>query len=113
MIYNTEAIHGHFLVSSPPVGAVSLFTPAEYLAFSTIIDHPQEDREEKLYHLLSGLGKSQEEISRFSAVFLKKLQQQGWFRDQFPELEPEKLQMIYFSITTRCNLSCIYCYIGD
>jgi radical SAM protein with 4Fe4S-binding SPASM domain len=113
MIFNTEVIKGHYLVSSPQIGAVSLFSPAEYLAFKSVMDHPQEDRAKGLNHLLSGLGKSEEEISRFSSVFLRKLQQQGWCRDSIPDYEPEKLQMVYFSITTRCNLSCIYCYIGD
>jgi len=113
MNFSTEVIHGHYLVSCRENGAVSLFSPAEYLAFNAIIDLPESERKEVLRKVVADFGGNDDEIARFSDLFLKKLEQQGWFRKSFLEVEFEKLQMVYLSITTRCNLSCIYCYIGD
>jgi radical SAM protein with 4Fe4S-binding SPASM domain len=113
MNFSTEIVHGHYLVSCFENGAVSLFSPAEFLAFKSIIDTPDGERKEVLRKLIADFGCDDKKIDRFSDIFLRKLEQQGWFRKYFLEVEQEKLQMVYFSITTKCNLSCLYCYIGD
>lgn len=113
MKIKTERIHGHYLVSCCDTGAVSLFSPAEYLAFTEISGIPENERIRVLHHLLSERGCSEDQIVKFSDIFLKKLEQQGWFRKTRYEAETSKLQMIYFSITTHCNMACAYCYIGD
>lgn len=113
MDFSTECIHGHYLVSSSSTGAVSLFTPAEYICFHRIIDAPEKDRRNLLRTVLSDFRCSEEKIISFSDLFLRKLAKQGWFRNNFDDTETAKAQVIYFTITTRCNLSCIYCYIGD
>ena len=111
--FSTEIVHGHYLVSLSSTGAMSLFSPAEYLAFNYIIHAPQEDHPALLRRVLSDFGCSEEKIAGFTDIFLKKLRQQGWFRDGVHDPESQRLQMVYFSITTKCNLSCAYCYIGD
>jgi radical SAM protein with 4Fe4S-binding SPASM domain len=113
MEFNTQIINGHYLVNSVDTGAMSLFSPAEYLAFNSIINSPEKERKYLLNKLLTDFGCNEEQINRFTDIFLRKLNQQGWFRESFGEVEYEKLQMVYFSITTKCNLSCLYCYIGD
>ncbi len=113
MDFNTEIIHGHYLVSSRSNGAMSLFSPAEYLAFTHIIDIPEEEHRIALHRVLSENGCSEEKIVNFTGIFIRKLRQQGWFRKGFDAAGHEKLQMVYLSITTKCNLACSYCYIGD
>jgi radical SAM protein with 4Fe4S-binding SPASM domain len=109
----TEPIHGHYLVSAPSTGAVSLFSPAEYLAFQSVLREPEADRKVALRNLLFQHGCGEKQIESFSNIFLRKLEQQGWLRKERIDPETKNLQTIYFSITTKCNLSCIYCYIGD
>ena len=113
MDFSTEVIHGHYLVSSGTNGAMSLFSPSEYLAFHYIVDATEKDRRDILRSVLSGFGCNEEKINSFSDIFLRKLTQQGWFRDGINDAETEKISIVYFSVTTACNLSCIYCYIGD
>ncbi len=111
MEFTSELINGHYLVSSIERGAVSLFSPAEYIAFNAIIN--TSDKRKALRKVLTDFDCTEDKIVRFSDLFLKKLNKQGWLRESFTEVEYEKLQMVYFSITTNCNLSCLYCYIGD
>jgi radical SAM protein with 4Fe4S-binding SPASM domain len=113
MDFSTELIHGHYLVSSCSTGAVSLFTPAEYLSFHYIINTREKDRRDILRKVLSEFGCSEEKIVSFTDLFLRKLTKQGWFRNSLNDTDTEKAQVIYFTVTTKCNLSCIYCYIGD
>ena len=113
MEFSTRIINGHYLVSCSSNGAVSLFSPAEYLAFKAVIDAPEEEHTDILRDLLTGKGCSEDQINGFTGIFLRKLKQQGWFRIGFGYTEPEKLRIVYLSITSSCNLACIYCYIGD
>ena len=113
MDFTTERISGHYLVSCCSTGAVSVFTPGEYLCFHCIRDAPETERRDILRNVLTAYGCSDEKITRFSDLFLKKLDKQGWFRNDFNDMDPERAQAIYFTITTKCNLACIYCYIGD
>lgn len=110
---SVQLINGHYLVSSPSNGAMSLFTPAEYVAFNCLIESTDDDKSSVLYNILVGLGCKEENIDGFSRVFLQKLEQQGWFREGFNDTENQRLSLVYLSVTTHCNMSCIYCYIGD
>jgi radical SAM protein with 4Fe4S-binding SPASM domain len=113
MDISVKPIHGHYLVSSSSNGAVSLFTPAEYLAFHYIFKVAEEERKDVLRGLMLEFGSSEETITRFTDLFLRKLSMQGWFRNGLNDTDPDRAQVVYLTITTRCNLSCIYCYIGD
>lgn len=113
MEFSVKPIHGHYLVSSSSNGAVSLFTPAEYLAFRSILDTPAAEHGRILKELLESYGCNQEQTEGFIGIFLRKIRQQGWLRESFGESDPEMLGMVYLTVTTGCNLSCIYCYVGD
>ncbi len=113
MNFNSKIINGHYLVSSSSTGAMSLFSPAEYLAFEAISKAGGEDPGEVVKRTLASHGCKEEEIANFSGIFLRKLKQQGWFRNERIETEVPCLQVVYLTVTTSCNLSCSYCYIGD
>jgi radical SAM protein with 4Fe4S-binding SPASM domain len=109
----TVAVDGHYLVSRPSTGAVSLFTPAEYLVFMCLLESDGSDPAAVIRRVMGCYGCSEDQVVRFTGVFLKKLEQQGWTRTQREELDTPCLQSVYLSITTGCNLTCNYCYIGD
>ncbi|MCX6280064.1 MAG: radical SAM protein [Bacteroidetes bacterium] len=109
----TEIIRDHYLVSCSETGAVSLFSPAEFIAFKYLFSSDAADPGKKLRALLSDFGCDEVTISNFTEIFLKKLAQQGWFRSHLPVSEDEKLGMVYLTVTKSCNLSCVYCYVGD
>jgi radical SAM protein with 4Fe4S-binding SPASM domain len=113
MDFTVKTERGHFLVSSCSTGAVSLFTPAEYLAFQSIIHVADEERKDVLRKVMVGFGCNEETINHFTDIFLRKLSMQGWFRNSLNDPDPDCAQVVYLTITKHCNLSCIYCYIGD
>lgn len=106
-------IRDHYLVSTPETGAVSLFSPAEYYAFKKISGVPLQEKEITVRKVLEEVGCTGETAGDFIRIFMKKLAQQGWLREHRLEEDPGPLQHVYLSVTTRCNLSCLYCYIGD
>jgi radical SAM protein with 4Fe4S-binding SPASM domain len=108
-----QKIRDHYLVSSTETGAVSLFTNAEYTAFRGIYGIPSGSREAVLRQLLEAHGCTGPQADRFTVIFLKKLAQQGWFLEKREEEATIPLQHVYLTITTLCNLSCLYCYIGE
>lgn len=110
---HTEIIHDHYLVSCSETGAMSLFSSAEYIAFHYLLRRPDEDQNKALHALLLDYGCDERTISNFSEFFVKKISQQGWFRNDFPNSVARQLEMVYLTITTHCNLSCAYCYVGD
>lgn len=109
----TKAVNGHYLVSRPSTGAVSLFSPAEYLVFMCLRESSDIEPAKVIHRVMDGYGCTEDQIARFTGVFLKKLEQQGWLRTHREDFNTPCLQSVYFSITTGCNLSCRYCYIGD
>ena len=113
MRFEVTPVNGHYLVSSAETGAMSLFTPAEYVVFTCLQNVAEKDKPKLIRGILTSLKCNPDKIEGFTDVFLRKLNQQGWTRKDFQDQDPQMLQMVYFSITTHCNLSCSYCYIGD
>ncbi|MEI7980625.1 MAG: radical SAM protein, partial [Bacteroidota bacterium] len=113
MDLEVKTVDGKYIVSSPSTGAMSLFSPAEYLTFRCLGQSPEADKGKVIRTVLTGYGCGEEQTERFTKIFLRKLEQQGWFREQHPEVDPDCCQAVYFSITTACNMACSYCYIGD
>lgn len=108
-----EAVKGHYLVSRPSTGAVSLFSPAEYLVFVCLRASEGRAPEQLIGQVMEHYGCREDQVKHFTTVFMKKLEQQGWMRTVREDIESPSLQFIYLSITTGCNLDCKYCYIGD
>jgi radical SAM protein with 4Fe4S-binding SPASM domain len=113
MELRTESVNGHYLVSRPSTGAVSLFSPAEYLVFMCIRESQGQDPAMVIRRVMNSYDCTDDQISRFTGVFLKKLVKQGWMRTQREDVDPQSVQCVYLSVTTGCNLACKYCYIGD
>ena len=111
--YQTKVVKGNYLVHAPLTGAMSLFTPAEFLVFSCLAGVSPENIESAVNRLLEQLNCNPDLRENFSKIFVQKLQQQGWLREGYGDTECRPLQIVYLSVTTGCNLNCIYCYIGD
>lgn len=113
MEFKTERIGDHYLVYRPSTGAVSLFSPAEYLVFRCIGEAPDEEIASVIRRVMETYRCDEGQIGQFTRIFMRKLELQGWMRKNREEAEPECLKTVYLTVTTGCNLACSYCYIGD
>ena len=93
MELTTESVNGHYLVSRPSTGAVSLFSPAEYLVFMCISESQGQDPELVIRRVMLSYGCTDDQVHRFTGVFLKKLEQQGWMRTQREDVDTQSVQI--------------------
>lgn len=109
--FTVREVQGHYLVSLPSTGALSLFTPGEYLVFRYVMQFPPDECASRIATAMAVYGK--EHSGEFTRLFYEKLLSQGWLRTHREEPDTGILGTVYLTIARTCNLSCIYCYIGD
>jgi radical SAM protein with 4Fe4S-binding SPASM domain len=101
--------HGeNYLVSYPHTGAVSLFNSEEVLMLPLLLDSSKPKQE--IQKFLLSIGNDIEISKNKLSNFLKKIENDGWVNTQPLHEEPIALQALYVNITTRCNLTCPYCF---
>ena len=105
-----ERIGDHYLASNPQTGAISFLNPLELVAFQ--IFHEAPTKKEAIQVLFNQIANNELSASAKAEEFLIKIERDGWLRCRIPEVESKRLQLVYFTVTLDCNLSCPYCYQG-
>jgi radical SAM protein with 4Fe4S-binding SPASM domain len=107
--YQVRELDGCYLLSNPSIGALSLLTMIEMLAFERLekgmdlsdIAHPFEI-----------MAKDAATARTQAQRLLTRLVDDGWARRSLPVVEQKPFDSTYLTVTRACNLACPYCYQG-
>ena len=99
------------LVTCPSVGALSVLDDKEFAGFAALVTAQGDPA--AVNHLYRQLGQAPEEADQRASELIAMLRRSGWFRSELPPDNTTPLEVLYLTLTRRCNLKCDYCYQGE
>lgn len=105
-----EAAGEFFFASNPKYGAVSALSARELVAFHLFRERPHDA--EPLQRFFQSIGYGKENSADETRRFRERMIAEGWLRTALPDVEPDALSAVYFTVTRDCDLACPYCYQG-